>query len=333
MSVAPGDPTLVPGFEYHTLKCLDCGDTEQRLVFGQRAAQEAEAPTPSVSTADRVQHEHVALPTEQRLVFGHEEIRAAQDLSAEAPTPSVSTADRVQHEHAAIPNAWAQELEKLQQRCAALAQKAARERAAEIGKRAAKAAQRATRAAGSAAKAAIAMSPKETKEFDRLADSLVLRAPPLRAASSPKAAAIAKSLEEAKGFDQLWDSLAVRTQPPVAPTSSPQQVSQPDALTQTPQPDLVTSVPARSQRSEEHQTPRLPATLRDSAAPLAPSEPQGQQAPGATPSPWAQPLASRSYKKDAILQVNADGPTIETQRVATLGLQLFGMLRRLIRPR
>jgi hypothetical protein len=168
---------------------------------------------------------------EQRLVFGH-----GQNLVAN--TFSASRADRGQPEHGAIPKTLAQKLEELQQRCVALAQEVARERAA--------------KAARPEAKAAIPKS---------LGEALHTPPPP---ASLPKAP-VAKGLVEAEDFDRLWDGLVVRTRLP--PPSSPQQTSQPDDPTRTPQPDFAPSVPARAQRSEEHhdQTPGLPATLRDSA--------------------------------------------------------------------
>jgi hypothetical protein len=282
---------LVSGFEYRTLQCLDCGDTEQRLVFGNENISPAQslsgqAPAPSeqrlvsanydISAAENLSAQapppsakrlvsanedistaqlsaRAPTPSEQGLVSCNEDNSAGQSLSTQSPAPSVLPAESIRHEPAAISNAWAQTLGKLQQRCAALAQETARERAAEIGKR--------------ATKAAIARS-------QGLLKSVGGRAPPPRAPMSK--VVIANSLKETADFDRLWDSLAGRAAPPCGNRSSPQQVTQPDALTQTSQPDLVLSVPTRSEGSQEHQdqTPKVPAILRDSSAPcVLPPEP------------------------------------------------------------
>jgi hypothetical protein len=326
IGVAPGDHTLVPGFEYRTLQCLDCGDTEQRLVFGNENISPAQslsgqAPAPSeqrlvsanddisaaqnlsaqapprsekrlVSTNEDISTAQLSAraptPSEQGLVSCNEDNSAGQSLSTQSLAPSVLPAESIRHEPAAISNAWAQALEKLQQRCAALAQETARERAAEIGKR--------------ATKAAIARS-------QGLLKSVGGRAPPPRAPMSSKVA-IANSLKETADFDRLWDSLAGRAAPQCANTSSPQQVTQPDALTQTSQPDLVLSVPTRSERSQEHQdqTPKLSAILPDSSAPCVPLEPYGEGKPEAPRSVMAMLLRTRvrASMKGAILQTNAE---------------------------
>ena len=257
IGVAPGDRALVSGFEYRTLRCLDCGDTEQRLVFGR----EGISATPNLS-AQR------PTPSEQRLVSGNEDIRAAQNLSAQAPASSVLPAGSIKHEPAAISNAWAQALGKVQQRSTAIAQETARERAAEMGKR--------------ATKAPIARS-------EGLRKSVGAHTPPPRIPLSSKAA-VANSLED---FDRLWDSLAACAAPRCANMPSPQEATQPNALTQTSQPDLVLSVPTSSERSQEHQdqTPKVPAILRDSSAPCVPSEPHGRGEPEARRTVWGRAMA------------------------------------------
>src|SRR6266404_5093560 len=45
----------VPGFEHHTLKCLECGEIERRLVFTREKTQ-------SVSPSNRRKNERVAKP-------------------------------------------------------------------------------------------------------------------------------------------------------------------------------------------------------------------------------------------------------------------------------
>ncbi len=37
--VAQADTMSVPGFEQHTLECLECGDIERRLVFTREKTQ------------------------------------------------------------------------------------------------------------------------------------------------------------------------------------------------------------------------------------------------------------------------------------------------------
>jgi uncharacterized Zn finger protein len=37
--VAQADTMSVPGFEHHTLECLECGDIERRLVFTREKTQ------------------------------------------------------------------------------------------------------------------------------------------------------------------------------------------------------------------------------------------------------------------------------------------------------
>ena len=277
IGVAPGDRALVSGLEYRTLQCLDCGDTEQRLVFGR----EGISATPNLS-AQR------PTPSEQRLVSGNEDIRAAQNLSAQAPASSVLPAGSIQHEPAAISNAWAQAVGKVQQRSTAIAQETARERAAEMGK--------------PATKAPIARS-------EGLRKSVGARTPPPRIPLSSKAA-VANSLED---FDRLWDSLAACAAPRCTNMPSPQEATQPNALTQTSQPDLVLSVPTGSERSQEHQdqTPKVPAILRDSSAPCVPLERHGRGEPEARRTVWGRAMAMllrtrvRASVKDAILQINA----------------------------
>jgi hypothetical protein len=107
---------------------------------------------------------------------------------------------------------------------------------------------------------------------DGAASSAPLELQDLGKAAAPNTGRV--SVVEAKDFDRLWDSLVVRTPPPLPPTSSAQQMRQSDALKQTPQADFVPPAPKKSGSSEEHQdqTPRLPATTRDSAAPSAPLE-------------------------------------------------------------
>ena len=207
----------------------------------------------------------------------------------QAPASSVLPAGSFQHEPAAISNAWAQAVGKVQQRSTAIAQETARERAAEMGK--------------PATKAPIARS-------EGLRKSVGARTPPPRIPLSSKAA-VANSLED---FDRLWDSLAACAAPRCANMPSPQEATQPNALTQTSQPDLVLSVPTGSERSQEHQdqTPKVAAILRDSSAPCVPSEPHGRGEPEARRTVWGRAMAMllrtrvRASVKDAILQINAE---------------------------
>ena len=337
LSVAGGDPEgqpiLVSGFERRTHKCLDCGVIEQRLVFrsqGDTGAAEDRSLDQFSEPADSGEQDDTAFPAQpiyndsgQQEDVAHppapfsiasadnaergdttaEQLSVApadsgQQEGAARPTEpfSVSPADRGDQEHNAKPNAWAQSLERIQQRIAALAKEAARERAA-------KAAQRAP-------KNAISNSPGEA---DRLADKIAVSSPLAREITSLSKSVIATSPERSKEFDLPWDSLDVPVPTLLAPKSS---TSQPDALAPTLSPDLVSSVPARSQRADEHpeQALSLPKALRDNAAGSAPSELQSHRESEKSRAVWVRamtrliPTPIIRAVQTAILQTNTDAP-------------------------
>jgi hypothetical protein len=51
VGIVPDETMSVPGFERHTLRCSDCSDTEQRLVFN-RSANTPIHDAPPLSSAD-----------------------------------------------------------------------------------------------------------------------------------------------------------------------------------------------------------------------------------------------------------------------------------------
>jgi hypothetical protein len=52
VGIVPDESMPVAGFERHTLRCADCRDTEQRLVFNRPAKFTPVDDAPPLSTAD-----------------------------------------------------------------------------------------------------------------------------------------------------------------------------------------------------------------------------------------------------------------------------------------
>jgi hypothetical protein len=76
--------TPVAGFEHHTLKCLECGDIERRLVFTREKTQ-------PVSASHRRKNERVAKPRTPMEAFEKVRRRDAA-LAAERAAEKAATA-------------------------------------------------------------------------------------------------------------------------------------------------------------------------------------------------------------------------------------------------
>ena len=312
-----GEPLLIRGFERRTFKCLECGQVEKRLVFSRNREHDGPvenfpAASSSISAVDNVQQEHVVLPAEPISAPPADNIQQ-EDVAVRDEQVSVSSGDNFELDHAAhssrqlvlstpiverkdatvpaelssvspaaLQPSWVQTLEKLQQRCTALSQEAARQRAAKVfpGKLAlARKRKEADRLRGSVAvldpllrestslpNAAAKGSREET--VDRLPDGLAVHNPLPRESMSLHRAAIEATPEEGREFEKLWESLAERIPPPLAASSqldtSPARSSEEaDPLIErkaAPMPTPLAAMPANSDEPDQ-QFDNLPIPL------------------------------------------------------------------------
>jgi hypothetical protein len=97
--VVQDDTTMVPGFEHRTLKCLECGEVERRLVFTREKTSAANVPvetTHPVSPTDRRQKERVAKPGAWEQTVARVRIRhAALTRQAAAERAAKAAAARI----------------------------------------------------------------------------------------------------------------------------------------------------------------------------------------------------------------------------------------------
>lgn len=151
-----------------------------------------------------------------RTSAGYEQINATQGSSAFAPPSDASSSAAVDC-RAVEPNAWVQSLKRAQQRCAALAEAAARDRAA-----------RAAQRKGAVADRRAFMLPAQALTVSQL--PIVPRSP-MPEPSRP---------EEPNKFDSLWDNLASGVASSPAATSTFEQPIEQESLP----PSELTPVPA-----------------------------------------------------------------------------------------
>jgi hypothetical protein len=250
--VAPDDTMPVSGYEYRTLRCPECGDTERRLVFaGDRASAEstsveATAPaieatisivdaTNSVETANSVveatsaEIKNSVIETANSLETANSVVETTRSVQAtnpvvESASPVAPTA-RGQDQPRVAPDAgpvatWAQTVEKVRTRHTALTQ-------------------------ASAARAAASRNSEST-------------------ATRSNEPAATKNKEAADDFDLMWES-------PVPPRQPPQARSEPSpTLRLDGRPRGTTPTPART----PPRNPGAPFSIVRSDATVAPSSPK-----------------------------------------------------------
>ena len=179
-NVVPADAMEVRGFEQHTLTCRECGDVEQRLVFGQRAGRseapiEPPAAAPIAIPAQASPATVVEAPIQATVevpVAALAEAPIKMSLTSPVESAPLAPAGSASQAAPAVARAtWAQATERLQLREAK----------------------------------AHAKTQEITQE---------IAAEPVATAQPPSPAKLARELDD---FDRLWESLAQPLPPPAPP--------------------------------------------------------------------------------------------------------------------
>jgi len=338
--VAPDNTMPVPGYEHHSLKCSECGDTERRLVFaGDEVSPDAKNPlqNPPPKATPAREPSAKAMPAKAALVeeAPAKQPSAQEGAAAKATPPSTETP-------------------------ATMGETPVQGRALEPG------GQDARHASGPEGAPAAPSNPPAkwaaAVEKGRTRDTAVIPPAPTQPPAAEKAAErpAAASADELSDFDRMWDNLPPRPQaprpqvpPPQAPPpqAPPPQAPPPQAPQQAaaranppdPRPG-VDALAARVRTALQRQPPRKPGGMLGGApqAPLAPAKPKGPAEPKdpaepmgpSEPKParsvlsqarsrWTHAIATlrtwpgkaaRIQKNDAILQIDADALEVRPRR-------------------
>src|SRR5262249_41650183 len=101
--VAPDNTMPVPGYEHHSLKCSECGDTERRLVFaGDEVSPDAKTPlqNPPPKAMPAKEPPAKAIPAKVALA----EVAPAKEAPAKEAAARDPPAQEGRAEHATPPN-------------------------------------------------------------------------------------------------------------------------------------------------------------------------------------------------------------------------------------
>jgi hypothetical protein len=314
--VAPDNTMPVPGYEHHTLKCPECGDTERRLVFpGDEASPDAQTPLQNPPARATPAKEPAAkeAPVKEKLASA----ALAQDASAKEPLAQEGLAEKA----TTPPPDQGREAEPDAQDSPRTGVSPIVAGVPPFGQKRAPAAPN----ENPPAKWAAAVEKVRTRHTALTPPAVTQPPAPEAAAERPAAA----SPHEPIDFDRVWENLPPR---PQAPRPAPVRAEPPE-----PRPG-VEALAARVRTALQRQPPRKPAAMLAPQAPLAPARPKpAEHKSPAEPKParsvlsqtaalrgrWARAIAmlrtwpgkaARIEKNDAILQIDADALEVRPRR-------------------